>query len=67
MMHVVAFLAAENHRARKTRVAEFPVRTFAARNLREPGPLKLGNELANLAWHTAEYEHDAAKLPVCNP
>jgi hypothetical protein len=48
-------------------VAEFPVRAFSAGNVCKPGSLKLGNELANLAWHTPEYEHVMAELPACNP
>ena len=52
-MRVIAVRATQNYSAREFRVAEFPVRTFAAGGRTKTGGVKIGDELSDFARHAA--------------
>jgi len=62
MMRVIAIMAGKDQRAGTLWMPELPMRTLPAGNEDEANPLKIGNQLANLAWHI---QHSATALGLC--
>ena len=67
MSGVVAALPAENQRAGQLRMPELAMRTPAAGHEDKPCMLQIGDQLANLARHTAKPATAPARLPISTP
>ena|SRR5438445_6702963 len=66
MTCVVAIVPAEDHRSGKLRMPVLAVGPFPAGNEHKTCPFQVGDQLANLAWHTRNIATAPVGLPIFN-